>query len=263
MVPLHYFSLGEKGFFSVYPTTEDLQDTMDHFLQPGTLTVLDLAHTLAFSPEYVIVGKNVFLPRGWKHWMPHPKGKVWFKDLVLTLKDAWREDWDKTERETFAIKYATENVLPHFPSSFLRNLAERDSPGFYLGAKRFVEIFEPTDRVLLSRGFQDVVDCMSARLGLDKGYGEEMNKSAKALALMRAGNYRRAIVVGDLPLDMQIARDLRENGYETLAIQVAGSSDDYIPGATIMILRDSFSAFQEHDLSSFGLEHSVSEVSLH
>ena len=175
---------------------------------------------------------------------------------------AWKNNWDKTERETFAIGYAKREVLPDFDPGFLRALAERDSPGFYRGAKQFVSIFEPTERVIVSRGFQDVVDCLAPRLGLEKGYGEEMDKSTKVLELMHQGNFKRAIIVGDLPLDMQIAEDLKTKGYEALAIQIAGSLDDYIPGAAVMILRDSFRAFQGYDLSQFNLEHSVLELSM-
>jgi len=207
-----YFNNHQQGkeVLSLYPT-EDLVERILNFNSPDSLVSFDISGGVRRSPEMIIVINNLINPTKWHRWINHPE---WAYDFFTVLGQAVRERWSKEEMETFSIKYAQENALPHYSKEFLRKMAE-ESPPLFAGVIDFVNSLPEAKKVIVTRGFEAIMEKTCEEMRIEEGYYEVEDKGQTQLEHAQKVGAKRIWTFGDLEPDIRGHQRLTQEGYET------------------------------------------------
>lgn len=202
-----------KEVASIYPTGE-LIDRLRNYNTKDALVSFDIAGCLKKSPEFTIVWKSI--PKIWR-WIGHPE---WLYDFTLTMIAARREGWSMEEIESFSIRYAEQKVLPHFTNEFKLQVARKEAPPFYPGVQETVDFLKGSNRIVVSRGFREIVQVTIDQLGIERGYYRIDDKGTKILDYAQEIGAKRVLIFGDLQVDVNAANEIRDSGLQTDLVMV-------------------------------------------
>jgi hypothetical protein len=219
-------------------STGELVKRLKSYDHEDALISLDVDGCLRRSPTMVVTIKSFFKPQ---RWYKHPE---WLFDAFYSGFGLIATGHDREDIETFSLDYAKEYVLPHLPPGLIDKLAIDESPPLFDGVKETLGHFPKAEKIIVSRGFSEIVQSNVGELGLSKEKGYHSVEDKGEVVLNHAGNQEaginRILIFGDLNVDLQAAEDARKAGYQVDCVQVCKHfhPDNFDPRATIFVPRN-------------------------
>jgi phosphoglycolate phosphatase-like HAD superfamily hydrolase len=216
---------------SIYDTPT-LREKLKGYNSKKGLLALDIDNTISPDPTKRLVLRNI--PRV-DRWAKNPQ---WGFDLVRYLAIATLERWTKEDVENFSTAYAKEKVIPHFDSDDLVNWVKEAELGLYPNVKKFLDRFDKAGKLLVTKGFDVVVNYFAELLRIPHAYAGAHDKATAILDHIerQAPEVERVLLFGDMPRDMEAGEKLRRQGLDVDTVQVA-KNGVVLDGATIIIPR--------------------------
>ncbi len=201
---------------SVYDT-ETLVGRLHDYASPDSLIVYDIDGTLRPSTAKYIVLSNLTNPARWKNWVKSEgllERLTWPFDMAWVSMVAFGMNWDWNVIEHFCLDYAETYVLDKFDEDERKQVMENGSTPFYPGAREVVDLYSGSQRILVSRSFEELVDQTREQLEIKEGYHRVEEKAKTVLKLVRERGINRVLIFGDLEIDLQISELLKNRGID-------------------------------------------------